>query len=507
MIYVGKRCGAAVTGSRKHDPPGPIQHHAKSATCAKSIRTEHLGGLRERGVRHKKGSATGSFHKGAVTNSYAYDGMMRLVAESGPGGGTAYAYDLCGNRLSVTAQGGTTSNTYTHNRRDADTHDAAGNVTRTVNARGQTLDLSWNLQRQLVSVSTNGVFAESYAYDPLGRRVSTTDISGTVYHAYDGIHCVADLDGDGSILRAYTWGAGVDNLLAVTLIDGAATNTLYAVTDPLGTVHALVDASGTVTVSYTYDSWGNLLSASGSDSLIASLRFTWQGREYSRATGLYNFRARWYDPAAGRWLSKDPIGLEGGLNLYEAFGNNPVCFRDPEGQLTWRQVGLFVGELAIGAGVTAAVIFAAPLAVTAGVATLTALGVSATTAATISAGTVSAGLFVMSVGGICCTAYSVMQDIENCNWDYLAFTLGSVTGGMLVGSLGGGRYMVESMMGHPSPAPNTWNLVLLIQYEFANRYQPSMGPPNLEYFATSPTPMSGGSAAITITTGIESLVR
>ncbi|MBP5227790.1 MAG: hypothetical protein J6336_10445 [Kiritimatiellae bacterium] len=156
-------------------------------------------------------------------------------------------------------------------------------------------------------------------------------MSGTVYHAYDGIHCVADLDGDGSLLRAYTWGAGVDNLLAVTLIDGAATNTLCAVTDPLGTVHALVDASGGIAVAYAYDSWGNLLSATGDESLITTLRFTWQGREYSHATGLYNFRARWYDPAAGRWLSKDPIGLEGGLNLYETFGNNPVCFGDPEG--------------------------------------------------------------------------------------------------------------------------------------------------------------------------------
>ena len=58
------------------------------------------------------------------------------------------------------------------------------------------------------------------------------------------------------------------------------------------------------------------------------MKRVWQGREYSRATALYSFRARWYDPAAGRWLSKDPIGLEGGLNLYEAFGNNPVCFAD-----------------------------------------------------------------------------------------------------------------------------------------------------------------------------------
>ncbi|MBP5319760.1 MAG: RHS repeat protein, partial [Kiritimatiellae bacterium] len=153
---------------------------------------------------------------GSVTNAYAYDGLMRLVSEGDSrGNAAAYAYDLCGNRLSVTTPSGAAASTYTHNRRDADTCDAAGNETRTVNARSQALSLTWNLQRQPTSVSTNGVFAESYAYDPLGRRVATTEMSGTVYHAYVGIHCVADLAPDGTLLRSYTWGAGIDNLLAV----------------------------------------------------------------------------------------------------------------------------------------------------------------------------------------------------------------------------------------------------------------------------------------------------
>ena len=209
-------------------------------------------------------------------------------------------------------------------------HDEGGRVTQTVNGRGQVLGLTWNLRGELVSVSTNGAFAEGYAYDPMGRRIATTDNSGTVYHAYDGIHCVADLAPDGTLLRSYTWGTGIDNLLAVTFY-GDSTNTLYAVTDPLGTVHALVGTNGVPAVTYAYDSWGNLLSADGDETPAAALRFTWQGREYSFATALYNFRARWYDPASGRWLSKDPIGLEGGLNLYEAFGNNPVCFSDSSG--------------------------------------------------------------------------------------------------------------------------------------------------------------------------------
>ncbi len=60
----------------------------------------------------------------------------------------------------------------------------------------------------------------------------------------------------------------------------------------------------------------------------------WQGREYDAKTGLYYFRARWYSPETGRWLSKDPIGISGGLNLYAFCGNNPVNFIDPLG-LRW----------------------------------------------------------------------------------------------------------------------------------------------------------------------------
>ena len=46
---------------------------------------------------------------------------------------------------------------------------------------------------------------------------------------------------------------------------------------------------------------------------------------------MYYFRARWYDPETGRWLSKDPIGIRGGLNQYVAFGNNPINFIDSFG--------------------------------------------------------------------------------------------------------------------------------------------------------------------------------
>ena len=59
--------------------------------------------------------------------------------------------------------------------------------------------------------------------------------------------------------------------------------------------------------------------------------YLFQGREYSWATGLYYFRARWYDPVTGRWLSNDPIGINGGLNQFVAFDNNPVMLTDAFG--------------------------------------------------------------------------------------------------------------------------------------------------------------------------------
>ncbi|MCF7855316.1 MAG: DUF2778 domain-containing protein [Candidatus Pacebacteria bacterium] len=140
----------------------------------------------------------------------------------------------------------------------------------------------------------------------------------------------------GALLRTYTWGPGIDNLLAITVHGAAETNTYFALTDHLGTIHALADDTGAVAEAYRYDAWGNVLGVfdgNGQPLLGSALgnRFLFHGREYSWTTGLYNFRARWYDPTTGRWLSKDPIGISGGLNQYVFCGNNPVNFVDPFG--------------------------------------------------------------------------------------------------------------------------------------------------------------------------------
>lgn len=109
--------------------------------------------------------------------------------------------------------------------------------------------------------------------------------------------------------------------------------TYYTLTDHQNTVHGFVDATGVIVARYVYDAWGNVLSEAVTASALVGNRYRFQGREYSAVTGLYNFRARWYDPATGRWISKDPIGINGGLNMYVFCGNDPVNFIDPFGLL------------------------------------------------------------------------------------------------------------------------------------------------------------------------------
>lgn len=325
--------------------PESVTNAALSGYCAYDL----VGRLTNTVFRNAVGTAVGSFRYRydasgfvtqkvsavgqaslPVTNSYAYDALGRLRSD----GSTSYTYDAAGNRLTA----GASNFTYSNNRLNGVLHDNAGNITNMVRG-GVTLGLSWNTLGQLTTVSTNGAFAESYTYDPLGRRVSTTDGSDIVWHAYDGDQCVADLDASGNPLRSYTWGPGVDNLLALTVYGTGSTNSYYAVKDHLGSVQALVNASGAVMESYTYDAWGNTaILSSGLSPLTSSAygnRFMFQGREYSVATGLYNFRARWYAPDLGRWLSPDPIGLEGGLNLYEFCKNDSVNNRDPTGLVTY----------------------------------------------------------------------------------------------------------------------------------------------------------------------------
>ena len=264
----------------------------------------------------------------AFDRVYAYDDLDRLASDDG----VTYTYDAAGNRMTRMENCITTTYTLGVGDRLATwtggsyAYDFAGNVTRIEHDGRPTLDLIWNSQYQLVSVATNGVFVEGYEYDALGRRVSTTSIEGTTRHVYDeDWQVIADLDEDGNVVASYVWGDGIDRLLAVK-VGGAS---YYPLTDIQGTVWGYVDSQNNVVACWQYDAWGNIIDETVSVPALASLRYRFQCREWSAATGLVNFRMRWYDPETGRWLSKDPIGLSGGLNLYAFCGCDALNQVDP----------------------------------------------------------------------------------------------------------------------------------------------------------------------------------
>ena len=95
----------------------------------------------------------------------------------------------------------------------------------------------------------------------------------------------------------------------------------------------VTNSAGNELATNRYDSFGKLVAQTGS--LPFASTYTYTGREWDAEAGLYYYRARYYDPAVGRFISEDPIGFAGCLNFYAYVENNPVNFIDPSGQLAF----------------------------------------------------------------------------------------------------------------------------------------------------------------------------
>ena len=197
---------------------------------------------------------------------------------------------------------------------------------------------TWTDDYRLASVSVNGAAVAEYAYDVLGNLVAVANDEESFEILVNNGHSLADVAADGRTLRVYMRAPGVDNWLGFVDMTGATPVPYFYVTDHLGSVLAVTDADGNLAERYEYDAWGKVLSvtdANGNALARSSIgnRILWQAREYSWTTGLYYFRNRWYDPIVGRWINKDPIGIEGGINLYEFCCDNPQNRRDPSGEV------------------------------------------------------------------------------------------------------------------------------------------------------------------------------
>jgi RHS repeat-associated protein len=160
-------------------------------------------------------------------------------------------------------------------------------------------------------------------------RCTTATCSAGEREVNDGSQFVLARSSSGVITDVYGYYPGGDQPMSLQLPSG---RTGVFITDPQlrGTVRAIADADKNATnpefKTYAVSPWGEVAADTGS---ITRLRMA--GQQYDQGSELYYMRARYYDPELGRFLSEDPIGISGGLNLYAYAGNDPVNRSDPSG--------------------------------------------------------------------------------------------------------------------------------------------------------------------------------
>src|SRR2546426_3218784 len=254
-----------------------------------------------------------------VTSNYTYDPIYGLTqVTQGVNTTESYTYDQVGNRLSslgVSPYNYNTSNELTSTPNATYTYDNNGNtLTKVVGSN--TTSYTWDFENRLSSVTLPGTGGMvSFKYHPFRRRIYKSSSSGTSIYAYDGDNLIEETNSSGADVARYEQTQNIDEPLAML----RSSTTSYYHVDGLGSVTSLSSSAGSIANTYTYDSFGKLTASTGS--LVNPFRYT--ARESDTETGLYYYRARYYDQNAGRFLSEDPVEFNGGGNLYRYVFNNP----------------------------------------------------------------------------------------------------------------------------------------------------------------------------------------
>jgi len=306
------------------------------------------------GRRTAKAYANGT----RVDFDYDIDDTLVTIAHQFNGGSAAftYTYDDTGERTGVTVD----DDRYVFNDlagMDGEVAFQSNNLNQytTVGGKSFTYDANGNLlsdgvnsyaydaENRLVAAANRNT---SYTYDPFGRRSGRTVDGVDTSYLHDGDRVLVEYDDAGQLRRRYVYGPWIDEPLYAS--DGSAEYFYHA--DGLGSVVALTDAFGDVLERYAYSPFGRVSEPSSEGN-----PYLFTAREYEAHTGLYYYRARYYDPELGRFLQPDPIGYTAGPNLYAYCRNNPTNLVDPTGEFIPIVTGLWGGAIgAVIGGVTAA---------------------------------------------------------------------------------------------------------------------------------------------------------
>ncbi len=300
-------------------------------------------------------------HYPSHSECYSYDSTYRLITfQSGTLGSPnpcpvvapptpptqiSYTLDPVGNWKSKTTNG--VSQTRVHNvtnelikiNSTSITYDANGNM-----QNDGTYTYAYDEENRLVTVTqiSDSAVVGQYQYDALSRRVQKiADPAGTptaTLYYYDNARILEEQNSSAVTQATYVYGNTVDEVLTMT----RGGQTYYYHQNGQGSVEAITNSTATPVERYTYDAYGLVTVTDGSFNPIAPNAWgtphsaignpdLFTGRQLDEETGLYFYRARYYDAVKGRFIQRDPLGYVDGANLYEYALSNPINFVDPMG--------------------------------------------------------------------------------------------------------------------------------------------------------------------------------
>ena len=297
------------------------------------------------------------------TTAYTYDALDRLETVTYPidtafpaGRVVTYGYDLVGNRTRETerttpevtlsdkvgvfdnANRLTSLTDLTKPQGDparvtSFTWDANGNqVTKTANE--VTTSYQYDLRNKLVEVGRDTSVLGRFQYDAYGRRTKKIGADGLRQYVYDSTSLLGEYDAGGLEVAKYDYGS--DRLISLSRTDEGRR---YFSLDGLRSVVNLTDDAGATVASYHFDAWGNFRFPSELDD--SKNRFAFTGYEWDPELGLFNAKARYFDPQIGRFISQDSflgeIDNPPSLHRYFYANANPTRFIDPTGHFSWDQ--------------------------------------------------------------------------------------------------------------------------------------------------------------------------
>jgi len=277
--------------------------------------------------------------------SYDYDRLYRLTDAHHPQipelTDETFTYDSVGNRLSSPD----TADPWRYNTNNELTgfddtefeYDANGNMTRKTTGIDEATTYVYNTENRLTQVwkgePGTGTLIARYYYDPFGRRLWKEVNGSRTYYMYADEGLVAEMDASGHVTKTYGWkpgGAwGTDPLFMAEDTDSnAELDYSFYHNDHLGTPQKMTASNGAVVWSAKYGSFGKA-HVEPIPTVMNNLRFP--GQYFDEETGLHYNWFRYYDPEIARYLRADPIGLEGGINLYDYTEGTPINLFDPRG--------------------------------------------------------------------------------------------------------------------------------------------------------------------------------